>query len=76
MPFAFVPFFRLLACLERSNAHARVIDFQADENEGKRSGAGEVVSRVSTDADEMSELIDTLGEDPGGETLVLMPIQS
>jgi hypothetical protein len=54
----------------------RVIAFQADENEGKRSGVAEVVSRISTDSDGMSELIDTIAKAPGGETLVLMPIQS
>ena len=42
----------------------RAIAFQADENEGKRGGVADVVSRSSTDADGMSELIDTHAKVP------------
>lgn len=62
------PFSCLLTRVERSNAHAKEIAFQVAEKEGKRSGVAEVVSRISTDADGMSELIDTLAKVPGGET--------
>ena len=54
----------------------RVIAVQADENEGMRRGAAEVVSRIPTDSDGMSERIDTLSKVPGGETLVLTLVQS
>ena len=36
----------------------------------------ELVSRISTDADGMSELVDTIAKAFGAETLVPTPIQS
>jgi hypothetical protein len=51
----------------------RVTDSQVNENKGNRSGVAEVTSRISTDADGMSGLVDTLTEFSRREDLFLRP---